>query len=149
MAFFGPNQYKSLVFFLRTIRISDVQTLIHSSGLGPLVQTPTTCVEVQEGLVAALRRPWWCRGAKEASGVVRLLCSDTLRVRLCRFGPVSPRWTLWNPLGGEGGRLQGLTHGPRSHPAPGGRGKIVFLCHALCVTLSRKWPTRQCPECGV
>jgi hypothetical protein len=137
MAFFGPNQYKSFVFFLHTIRISDMQTLIHSSGLGPLVQTPTTCARVQEGLAAALRRPWWCRGAEEASSVVRLLCSDTLRIRLCRFGPASPRWALWNPLGGKGGRLQGLTHRPRSRLAPRGCGKIVFLCHALCVTLSR------------
>jgi hypothetical protein len=40
-AFFGPNQYKSLVFFLHTIRISYAQTLIHLLGLGPLVQTPT------------------------------------------------------------------------------------------------------------
>jgi hypothetical protein len=39
--FFGPNQYKSFVFFLHTIRISYAQTLIHLSGLGPLTQTPT------------------------------------------------------------------------------------------------------------
>jgi hypothetical protein len=39
--FFGPNQYKSLVFFLHTIRISYAQTLIHLSGLGLLAQTPT------------------------------------------------------------------------------------------------------------
>jgi hypothetical protein len=30
--------------------------------------------------------PWRCRGAKEALGVVRLLYSDTLSVRLCRLG---------------------------------------------------------------
>jgi hypothetical protein len=40
-AFFGPNQYKSLVFFLHTFRISYAQTLIHLLVLGPLVQTPT------------------------------------------------------------------------------------------------------------
>jgi hypothetical protein len=32
-----------------------------------------------------------------------------------------------------------LTRGSGSHPAPGGCGKLVFLCHAPCVTLSWKW----------
>ena len=35
----------------------------------------------------ALYRPCWYRGAKEALGVVQLLCSDTLHVRLCQLGP--------------------------------------------------------------
>jgi hypothetical protein len=73
-------------------------------------------------------------------GVVRLLCSDTLHVRLCRLGPASPRWMFSSLLGGEGGQLQGLTRGHGSHPVPGGHGKLVFLCHALCVNLSQKWP---------
>ena len=47
--------------------------------------------------------------------------------------------TFWSLLGGEGGRLQGLTRGLGSHPALGGRGKIVFLCHAPCVTPPWKW----------
>jgi hypothetical protein len=58
--------------------------------------------------------PWRCRGAEEAQGVVWLLCYDTLRARLCRLGPASPRWTFWSLLGGEGGWLQGLTSGPGS-----------------------------------
>jgi hypothetical protein len=33
---------------------------------------------------------WWCYGAEEALGVVRLLCSDTLHVRLCRLRLASP-----------------------------------------------------------
>jgi hypothetical protein len=65
--------------------------------------------------------PWRCRGAEEALGVIGLLCSDTLRVRLCRLGPASPGWTFWSLLGGEGGWLQGLTHGPGSPRASGGR----------------------------
>ena len=34
-----------------------------------------------------IKRPCWYRGAKEALGVVQLLCSDTLHVKLCRLGP--------------------------------------------------------------
>jgi hypothetical protein len=63
----------------------------------------STCAGVQEDLAVALYGPWRCHGAEEALGVVRLLCSDTLHVRLCRFGPASPRWTFWSILGGEGG----------------------------------------------
>jgi hypothetical protein len=108
----------------------------------------STCARVQEGLVATLCRPWG-HGAEEALGVVWLLCSDTLRVRLCRLGPTSTRWTFWSLPGSEGGWLQGLTRGPRSRPALGGRRKLVFLCHAPCVTMLRKWPTRPCPGHGV
>jgi hypothetical protein len=46
---------------------------------------------------------------------------------------------VYSLLGGKGGRLQALTRGPGSHPAPRGREKLVFLCHATCMTLSRKW----------
>ena len=58
--------------------------------------------------------PWWCCGVEEALGVIQLLCSDTLRVRLCRLGPASPRWTFWSPLGGERDWLQGLMRGSRA-----------------------------------
>jgi hypothetical protein len=95
----------------------------------------STCVEVQEGLAATRCGPWRCRGAEEALGVLQLLCSDTLRVRLCQLGLASPRWTFWSLLGSEGGRLQGLTCGPRSP-----RGSFVLWCHTPCVTLSEKWP---------
>jgi hypothetical protein len=71
--------------------------------------------------------PWQCRGAEEALGTIRLLCSDTLRVRLCRLGPASPRWAFWSLLGGEEGRLQGLTSRLGSPRAPGGRGKACLL----------------------
>jgi hypothetical protein len=49
-AFFGPNQYKSLVFFFHTIQISYAQTLIQLLGLGPLVQTPTPLLLGEEKL---------------------------------------------------------------------------------------------------
>jgi hypothetical protein len=69
---------------------------------------------------------------------------------LCVSGYVSldqpPKWTFWSLLYGKGGRLQGLTCRPRSHPAPGGRGKLVFLFHAPCVTLSWKWLARPHPK---
>jgi hypothetical protein len=97
----------------------------------------------------ALCGPWQCHGAEEALGVIRLLYSDTLRVRLCRLGPASPRWTFWSLPGGEGGRLQELTCGPRSRLAPGGQGKLVFLCHTPCMTLSWEWPARPHLERGV
>ena len=106
----------------------------------------STCTGLQVGLAAALYGLWWCHGAKEALGVVRLLYSDTLRVRLCRLGSASPRWTFWSLLGGEGGRLQRLTCGPRSRPSPVGCGKLVFFCHAPCVTLSWEWPARPPPK---
>ena len=54
----------------------------------------STCAGVQEGLAAALCGLWRCLGAEEALGIVRLLCSDTLCVKLCRLGPASPRWTF-------------------------------------------------------
>jgi hypothetical protein len=59
--------------------------------------------------------------------VVRLLCSDTLRVRLCWLGPASPRWTFWSLLGGEGGRLQGLTRGPGVLDPLKAAGKLCLL----------------------
>jgi hypothetical protein len=68
----------------------------------------STYARVKEGLTVALCGPWQCRGAEEALGVIRLLCSDTPRVRLCQLGPASPRWTFWSLPGGEGGRLQEL-----------------------------------------
>jgi hypothetical protein len=51
----------------------------------------STCVEVQDGLAVASCRPWRCREAEEALAIVRLLCSDTLSAKLCRFGPASTR----------------------------------------------------------
>jgi hypothetical protein len=50
---------------------------------------------------------WRCCGAEEALGIVRLLCSDTLRVRLCRLGLASRLvdllesswWRRWLALG--------------------------------------------------
>jgi hypothetical protein len=75
--------------------------------------------------------PWWCLGAKEALGVVRLLYSDTLRVRLCRLGPAFPSWTFWSLLGGEGGWLQGLTRGPRSPKPLEAKGKLCLLVSRL------------------
>jgi hypothetical protein len=65
----------------------------------------STNAGVQEGLAVALCGPWWCRGAEEALGIVRLLYSDTLRVRLCQLGLASPMWAFWSLLGGEGGWL--------------------------------------------
>jgi hypothetical protein len=49
----------------------------------------STCTEVQEGLAAMCYGSWRCHGAEEALGIVRLLCSDTLCVKLCQLGPAS------------------------------------------------------------
>jgi hypothetical protein len=51
---------------------------------------------------------------------------------LCVSGGVSldrppPGETFWSLLGGRGGWLQGLTRGPRSLRALGGRGKLYLL----------------------
>jgi hypothetical protein len=45
------------MFFLHTIQISDAQTLIHLSGLGPLVQTPTVGA-LGRGAVCASQPPF-------------------------------------------------------------------------------------------
>jgi hypothetical protein len=87
----------------------------------------STCAGVQDGLAAALYGPRRCRGAEEASRVVRLLCSNTLRVRLCRLGLASHKCVFWRLLGGEGGRLERLTCGPRSSRAPGVYRKVCLL----------------------
>jgi hypothetical protein len=87
----------------------------------------STCAGVQEGLATALCGPWQCRGAEEALGVFWLACSDTLRVRLCQLGPASPRCTFSSLHGSKGGRLEGLTRGPRSPRAPGGQGGVCIL----------------------
>jgi hypothetical protein len=73
---------------------------------------------------------------------------------LCMSGYVvldrpPPRWTFWSLVGGERGSLQGMTHGLGSHQAPGGRGELIFLCHAPCVTLSWERPARLHPKCSV
>jgi hypothetical protein len=80
----------------------------------------STFVGVQESLTTVLCGPWRCCGAEEALGIVQLLCSDTLLVRLCWLGPASPRWTFWSLPDGEESRLQGLTRGPSSRLALGG-----------------------------
>jgi hypothetical protein len=46
------------------------------------------------GFCSGVDGPWRCHGAEEALNVVRLLCSDTLSVRLCRLGPSSTRCTF-------------------------------------------------------
>jgi hypothetical protein len=93
--------------------------------------------------------PWRCRGAEDALGVVRLACSNTLSVRLCWLGPASPRRTFWSLLGGEGSRLEGLTQGPGSPQASGGRRELVFLCHGPRVTLSGERSAKPRPRCSV
>jgi hypothetical protein len=87
----------------------------------------STGVGIQEDLAAALCGPWRCHGAEEALCVVRLLCSDTLSVRLCRLGPASTKCAFWRLLGGEGSRLEGLTCGPRSPRAPEASGGVCLL----------------------
>jgi hypothetical protein len=54
----------------------------------------STCTGVQEGLAATWCGQWCCHGAEEAPGIVQLLCSDTLSVRLCWLGPAFTRCTL-------------------------------------------------------
>ena len=70
---------------------------------------------------------WRCRGAEEALGIVRLLCSNTLNVRLCRLGPVFIRCTFWRLLGGEDSWLGGLTRELGSPGAPEASGGIWIL----------------------
>jgi hypothetical protein len=83
--------------------------------------------------------PWHCCGAKEALGIVRLLYSDMLSVRLCWLGPTSTRCTFWRLLGDEGIWLEELTSGPISPQAPKVSGGVfVPLCHAPCMNLSEK-----------
>jgi hypothetical protein len=84
---------------------------------------------IQESLAAAPCGPWHCREDEEALSVDRLLCSDTLCVRLCRLGLAFTRCTFWRLLGGKGSRLEGLTHGSRS-PQPLKLVEFVFLRHA-------------------
>jgi hypothetical protein len=85
--------------------------------------------------------PWRCRGAEETLGVARLLCSSMLSVRLCRLRPVPSRCTFWRLLGGERGRLGGLTHGSGTLEPLKLAEEFVFLCHVPCVTLSEEWLT--------
>ena len=75
---------------------------------------------------------WRCRGAEEALGIVRLLCSNTLNVRLCRLGPDFSRCAFWRLLGGEGSRLEGLTRAPGSSRAPeASRGVFLFASRSM------------------
>jgi hypothetical protein len=101
----------------------------------------STCVGVEESLVVAPCGPWRCRGAEETLGVARLLCSGMLSVRLCRLRPVPSRCTFWRLLGGERGRLGGLTHGSGTLEPLKLAEEFVFLCHVPCVTLSEEWLT--------
>jgi hypothetical protein len=54
----------------------------------------STCTRLQEGLAAMSCGPWRCRGTEGALGIIRLLCSDMLGVRLCRLGPAFARCTF-------------------------------------------------------
>jgi hypothetical protein len=74
-----------------------------------------------------LCQPSRCRGADEALGVVRLLCSNTLRVRLLSAWTGLSQVPFRSLLGGEGGRLQRLTLEPGSPRAPGGHGGVCLL----------------------
>jgi hypothetical protein len=71
--------------------------------------------------------PSRCLGAKEAwassdCSVLIVCVSDGVGLDQ---PPLSE--TFWNLLGDEGGRLQGLMHGPRSPRAPEGSGKLCLL----------------------
>jgi hypothetical protein len=107
-------------------------------GLGTLAMVYVR--QSPRGSCSGADGPWRYRRAKEALGVVRLLCFDMLSVRLCRLGPASARCTLWRLLGDEGIRLEEPTSGPRSPRAPEASGGVfVPLCHGLCVTLLEEW----------
>jgi hypothetical protein len=79
--------------------------------------------------------------SRRSSGVARLLCSDTLSVRLCQLGPASTKCTFWRLLGGEGSRLEGLTRRPISPQAPEASRGVCFLVSHLCMTLLEEWLT--------
>jgi hypothetical protein len=87
---------------------------------------------------------WRCCGVEEALGVIRLLCSDTLSVRLCQLGLGSTRCTLWRILGGEGSQLEGMTCGPRSLEPLKPAEEFVFLRDASCMILSTERLTEPC-----
>jgi hypothetical protein len=97
------------------------------------------------GSCSGVDGPWRCCGAEQTLGVVRLLCSDTLSVRMCRLGPAATRYTFWRLLRGEGNRLEGLMSGPGSPRPLKPVEEFVFLRHAPCVTLSEEWLTVPCP----
>jgi hypothetical protein len=74
--------------------------------------------------------PSRCLRAKEAwasssCSVLTLCVSDGVSLDRPPLGE-----TFWSLLSGEGGRLRGLTHGPKSPRAPGG-------CRKLCLLVSR------------
>ena len=84
------------------------------------------------------RGPSRCLGAEEAWAssscpVLTLCVSDGVGLDWLPLGE-----TFWSLLGGEGGRLQGLTHGPKALEAREAMGSFVFLCHALDMTLSEE-----------
>jgi hypothetical protein len=80
--------------------------------------------------------PWRCRGAEEALGIVRLLCSNTLSVRLFWLGPTSTRCTFSRLHGGESIRLEGLTSGPGSPEPLKPWGDLTPCVTCPCMTLS-------------
>jgi hypothetical protein len=65
--------------------------------------------------------------SRRSFGVVRLLCSDMLSVKLCRPGLISTRCTFSRLLGGEVGRFEGLMRSPKSPRAPNACGGICLL----------------------
>jgi hypothetical protein len=90
----------------------------------------STCIGFQEGPAVALCGPWQCHGAKEALGIID--CSVlTLCVSGCAgLDRLPPRCTFWRLLGGEGGRVEGLTCGLGSPRAPRGhRGVCLLVSH--------------------
>ena len=96
------------------------------------------------GLAALRHGPSRCLGAEEAWAssscpVLTLCVSDGVGLDWLPLGE-----TFWSLLGGEGGRLQGLTHGPKALEAREAMGSFVFLCHAPDVTLSKEQLARAC-----
>ena len=90
--------------------------------------------------------PWQCRGAEEALVVIRLLCFDTLSVKICRLGPVSTR----SASGGflvlkEAGLRHWRTCLEALEPLKPAE-EFVFLCHAPYVTLSKERLTEPRPR---
>ena len=81
---------------------------------------------MDHGSVVEQKKPW----ASSGYSVLTLYVSGG--VSLDRPPPSE---TFWRLLGGEGGRLQGLTCGPESPRAPVAVGSFVFLCHAPDLTM--------------
>jgi hypothetical protein len=87
---------------------------------------------VHEGLAAASCGPRRYLGTKEGLGIVRLFCSDTLRVRLYQLKPVSPQVYLLESSWWRGRPARGADAWAWKPPSPW---RLQRRSLSPCVTL--------------